>query len=380
MALWQEHIDSNGTSWRLLQCSSRSTSEAETRYSATEIELLAVVWACKKASLFLFGNDFEVVVDHRPLIPILNSKTLGELSSPRIIRLKEKLAPYNLTAVWRAGVSHKTVDCLSRHPVDSPEDADLHGESELDNCLRVFKQIANLDIDTGRDLVMDQHLDRILSAGNSDLEYTKLRTMIGEGFPVVKRDLDPELHPYWESRADLAIDSDGTILRNGRLLVPRPLRREVLKDLHSSHQGQSRTLQRARQVVFWPNMSNDIKNMVRSCDTCASFLPSQQQEPLHSHDIPVRPFQHVSADIFNASGCDFLVLVDHFSGWPSVAKLHNSTSTTNVLRQLKRWITDYGAPVKLVTDNGPQFRSAEFQHFCKEWYITHVTSSPYNPQ
>ena len=37
---------------------------AETRYSATEIDLLAVVWACKKASLFLSGNDFEVVVDH----------------------------------------------------------------------------------------------------------------------------------------------------------------------------------------------------------------------------------------------------------------------------------------------------------------------------
>ena len=188
-----------------------------------------------------------------------------------------------------------------------------------------------------------------------------------------------ELHPSWESRADLAIDSGGTILRNGRLLVPRPLRREVLKDLHSSHQGQSRTLQRARQVIFWPNMSNDIKNMVRSCDTCASFLPSQQQEPLHSHDIPVRPFQHVSADIFNASGCDFLVLVDHFSGWPSVAKLHNSTSTTNVLHQLKRWITDYGAPVKLVTDNGPQFRSAEFQHFCKEWYITTRYKQPLQP-
>ena len=118
------------------------------------------------------------------------------------------------------------------------------------------------------------------------------------------------------------------------------------------------------------------------CDTCASILPSQQQGPLHSHDIPARPFQHVSADIFNASGCDFLVLVDHFSGWPSVAKLHNSTPTTDVLRQLKHWITDYGAPVKLVPDNGPQFWSAEFQHFCKEciWYITHVTSSPYNPQ
>ena len=55
-ALWQEHIDSNGTSWRMLQCSSRSTSEAETRYSATEIELLAAVWAYKKASFFCSGT------------------------------------------------------------------------------------------------------------------------------------------------------------------------------------------------------------------------------------------------------------------------------------------------------------------------------------
>ena len=157
MALWQEHIGSNGTSCRLLQSTSQSTSEADTRFSATEIELLAVVWVCKKASLFPSGNDLEVVVNHRPLIP---SKTLGELSSPRIIctRLKEKLAPFNLTAVWSAGVSRKTFDCLSRHPVDSPEDADLYGESELDTCLRVFKQIANLVIDTGRDHVADQHI------------------------------------------------------------------------------------------------------------------------------------------------------------------------------------------------------------------------------
>ena len=46
----------------------------ESRYSATEIELLAVVWAVKKAHLFLAGSDFELIVDHRPLNPIVNKK------------------------------------------------------------------------------------------------------------------------------------------------------------------------------------------------------------------------------------------------------------------------------------------------------------------
>ena len=97
------------------------------RYSATEIELLAVVWAAKKAHLLLAGADAELIVDHRRLIPIINSKTLDELSTPRIVRLREKLAAYRLKAVWRPGVEHEVVDCFSRHPVDDPTEDDLAG-------------------------------------------------------------------------------------------------------------------------------------------------------------------------------------------------------------------------------------------------------------
>ena len=90
MALWLQ--DSDG-SWRLLQCGSRSVTSAESCYSATEIELLAVVWAIKKANTFLAGTPFELIVDHRPLVAIINSKSLDQITSPRLIRLKEKLSP-----------------------------------------------------------------------------------------------------------------------------------------------------------------------------------------------------------------------------------------------------------------------------------------------
>ena len=99
------------------------------------MELLAVVWAVHKAHLYLAGADFELVVDHRPLIPILNSKSLDELPSPRLVRLKEKLVLYQLTAVSRPDIEHKIVDCFSHYPVDDPdvddEEADVEATTHI---------------------------------------------------------------------------------------------------------------------------------------------------------------------------------------------------------------------------------------------------------
>ena len=79
MAFWQQVDD--GT-WRLLQCGSRRVTSAKSRYSATEIELLPVVWAIKKANTFLAGTSFELIVDHLPLVPIINSKSLDQICRP----------------------------------------------------------------------------------------------------------------------------------------------------------------------------------------------------------------------------------------------------------------------------------------------------------
>ena len=138
MALWQQ---SSSGEWRLLQCASRHITDTEARYSATEIELLAVVWAAKKAHLFIAGADVELIVDLRPLISIINSKTLDRLSTPRIVRLKEKLTPYHLNAMWRPGIEQKVVDCFSRHPVEVPAEDDLAGEIEMEHTFRTLRMV-----------------------------------------------------------------------------------------------------------------------------------------------------------------------------------------------------------------------------------------------
>ena len=78
-----------------------TVSDPETQYSVTESELNAVVVACRKLTLYVQQTEFQVIVDHKPLVLILNDyKCLDEIDSPRIRRLKAELNSFNLTSVW----------------------------------------------------------------------------------------------------------------------------------------------------------------------------------------------------------------------------------------------------------------------------------------
>ena len=86
--------DEGGT-WHLIQCGSRFVTETETRYAVIEVEMLAIVWAIKKCSIYLQGmQKFEVITDHRPLPPILNGKGLQVIANPRLQRLRECLTAH----------------------------------------------------------------------------------------------------------------------------------------------------------------------------------------------------------------------------------------------------------------------------------------------
>ena len=52
---------------------SRRLTFPETRYSQTEIEALAVVWASEHFDLYLYGAEYTVVTDHKPLEGLLNN-------------------------------------------------------------------------------------------------------------------------------------------------------------------------------------------------------------------------------------------------------------------------------------------------------------------
>ena len=95
---------------RIISYASRTLTDVEKRYSQTEKEGLALVWACERFSFYLIGIEFELITDHKPLEVIY-----GRTSKPpaRIERWVMRLQPYRFVVKYRSGKTN-IADCLSR--------------------------------------------------------------------------------------------------------------------------------------------------------------------------------------------------------------------------------------------------------------------------
>ena len=90
------------------------------------------------------------------------------------------------------------------------------------------------------------------------------------------------------------------------------------------------------------------------------------------------PMRHIGLDLFNYANKDYLICVDHWSGYPFYHQLR-SLSSESILKVLTSWFNLFGWPSSIRSDGGPQFRG-EFSRFCSSHAISHEVSAPYNPK
>ena len=352
--LWQQQ----GDGWQIIQCGSRYLSDTETRYAVIELELLAIVWAIQKCKLYLAGASFQVVTDHRSLVPILNNYSLDQVENPRLVRLLLKIRPFQFIASWRKGTAIAVAVALSRNPVALPVDEDQFGEDPSLSCRSLCICLSQTDNPR-----VDLRFAELRSAVQLDPDYQTLADFIQNGFPRTSRRLPPALAPFWNGREHLTVDQ-GIILNGSRIVIPASLRSSVVEDLHAAHQGIVRMKARARQIVYWPGMTKQLEELVRQCQECRTHQRSLSQEPLLNDRTPSLPFELTSADSFSCQGWDFLTYVDRLTGWPCAVRTGRSTSSHDVIIHLRRWFSDVGVPNVWYTDGGPQFASRQFAEFC----------------
>ncbi|KAK2557053.1 Retrovirus-related Pol polyprotein from transposon 17.6 [Acropora cervicornis] len=195
---------------------------------------------------------------------------------------------------------------------------------------------------------------------------------------TLSRTIEPLIAEYWTYRDEIGV-YNGVLYKGDRVIVPTALRKEMIKRIHASHQGQQACLRRAKDALFWPGMSSQIKKAVSNCSLCAEYQTAQPKEPLITPELPSRPWSIVAQDLYSFQGNNFLITVDAFSGYWEVDKLPQTTSPA-VIDVTKQHFARYGIPDRVYTDNGPQFDCAEYTRFSNAWQFEHYTSSPYHSQ
>ena len=98
-------------------------------------------------------------------------------------------------------------------------------------------------------------------------------------------------------------------------------------------------------------------------------MPSQPKELLETDPRPSRAFEQTATDLFDHGGKTYIVYVDRYRGWPCVHMWSSVPTSAKVITQLRRWFVDLGVPLRVRLDGGPQFDSAEYCSFLKEWGV-----------
>ena len=168
-------------------------------------------------------------------------------------------------------------------------------------------------------------LERFKNATMNDEKLTKLKEYMCN--PDYSNQLLPDDLSEFNRYRERLSTINGNILYDNRLLIPEELRPEILRGLHSAHQGVVGMMSRAKQIVFWPGMFKDLERTRAKCMDCHIRAPSQAALPSRPIASPDYPFQQITADYCMIKSKTWLVIADRFSGWVSVYYFPKEAST-----------------------------------------------------
>ena len=353
---------------RPIDNASKTLTDTQRRYSQIQKEALAVIFGLKKFHHFLYGRRFILVTDHKPLVALFGpTNAIPAMAANRLARWALTLSQYDYSVEYRATKDHGNADALSRLPLGTDEDFDgEEDQADVSVVCNIEQLSRQLDPIQPKLLVKESGKDPVIS---SVMRYVK------EGWPAkVEGEI---LHP--KKLVDSLATENGCLFHGSRIVIPASIRTQTLNLLHLGHFGVQRMKQLARSVVYWPRLDDDIEKLARCCTACAEHQNSPSKPANHPWMLPEKPWSRLHIDhAINFLGTNWLVLVDAYSKYPCVHPT-NSTSAKATMDLLEQDFAHFGYPYTLVTDNTPTFHSEEFQAWCMERGITHLSGAPYHP-
>lgn len=425
---------------RVVAYASRGLSRSESRYPAHKLEFLALKWAVtEKFHDYLYGSSFTVVTDSNPLTYVLSTARLDATS----YRWLASLSTYDFKLMYRSGKQNNDADGLSRRPHGELSD-DLTSQKERERIQKfseshlcdeevtadvvraicdsrliqmsapasgvdtAFVGSLTMDIDAIPDSFVDEDqcggLPVISHLSNSDLEELQtadpcIREVVrqmktGEKTSRSVREAIPKL-PLLLRELDRLVLKDEVLYRKRttgsqityQLVLPEQLQSDVLKSLHDDfgHMGIDRTLDLVRRRFYWPRMAVDVEHKVKTCGRCVRRKALPEKAAPLVNITTSRPLQLVCMDFLSvepdqSNTKDVLVITDHFTKYALAIPTPNQTAKTVAKSLWEHFISHYGYPERLHSDQGPDFESRLIKELCEIAGIQKIRTTPYHPR
>lgn len=324
--------------WMPVEMVSRKLRGAETNWPTRDKEAFAIVHSIKSLDCYLRGRPFEVHTDHQSLQWLFDAKT------GRISRWASMLSEYDVTIFWKKGSELIHVDCLSRMTYQSDEFDDRMVNATI--------------LDDPKDI---PSIDDVLQAQKEAALPTGKGYFTREGI---------------------------TYYYNG-MWVPPILRKPIIWACHSFtpllHSGTKKTKRVIMQVYNWKGIHDDVSSFIKSCLSCNQTRPGLErlQGLFRTHPME-GPFENLYIDLWSATffgeKVTVLTMLDSHTRWVEANVVPNKEAATITTALLKTWITRFGVPKVIVSDNEQTFKSKDVDLLCGALGIKRLHTTVYHPE
>jgi hypothetical protein len=382
---------------------SRCLSKEERRYCVTRQELLAVVEAIKHFHHYVYGVPTRVRTDHGALTWLLSFKN----PEGQMARWLEVIGEYNLTIRHRAGRLHGNADALSRRPCSNCKHCETKEikHSEMKEVIRI-RFMAKQEGDQTNELagwVEGWPPEKLSSWQGEDPVISKVLGWVIAGEKPVWAKIKTEgplLRSCWSLWSELEVHNgilyrrcslDGEPEKRLRLVAPNPLRKEIMRHLHTNrtagHLGVRKTSFNVRRRFWWPGLMIDVERWCQECRPCQFRNRREGQRHHKLHQDPVgSPMERMAMDILSfptetdGGNTCVLVISDYFTKWTEAFALPNHQAMTVADVLVTEIFLRFGVPMVLHTDQGPEFRSDLMKGISELLEIRMSKTAPYHAQ